>query len=140
MSLAVSQGQVDPQLLLGLSRAEAGTATHGGHDHDHDHHDHHHPELDSASLQLRGFWHQQGLEPLLVAAIESMGLLRLKGRIPIEGKALALQVQAVGRRLDCWYEDDQGDPDQLNLVLIGRSPDATSLALELKALQASVQR
>ena len=138
MSLAISQGQVDPQLLLGLSRAEAATATHGGHDHDH--HDHHHPELDSASLQLRGFWHQQGLEPLLVAAIESMGLLRLKGRIPIEGKALALQVQAVGRRLDCWYEDDQGDPDQLNLVLIGRSPDATSLSLELKALQASIQR
>jgi cobalamin biosynthesis protein CobW len=144
MSLAISQGQVDPQLLLGLGRAEVATATHGGHDHDHDHghehHDHHHPELDSASLQLRGFWHQQGLEPVLAAAIESMGLLRLKGRIPIEGKALALQVQAVGRRLDCWYEDDQGDSDQLNLVLIGRSPDATSLALELKALQASVQR
>jgi cobalamin biosynthesis protein CobW len=65
-----------------------------------------------------------------------MGLLRLKGRIPIAGKVLPLQVQAVGRRLDCWFEADQASSDQLNLVLIGRSPDQASLAAQLASLQA----
>ena len=106
------------------------------HDHEHHHHDHHHPELLSASLQLQGRWQRQGLESVLTQAIEAMGLLRLKGRIPIAGKALPLQVQAVGRRLDCWYEDDQAASDQLNLVLIGRSPDQARLAAELQSLQA----
>ena len=84
----------------------------------------------------QGRWQQQGLESVLKQAIEAMGLLRLKGRIPIAGKTLPLQVQAVGRRLDCWYEDDQAASDQLNLVLIGRSPDQARLADELQSLQA----
>ena len=136
MSLPISHGQVDPQLLLGLSRQEQPVADPSAHDHEHHHHDHHHPELLSASLQMQGRWQRQGLESVLTQAIEAMGLLRLKGRIPIAGKALPLQVQAVGRRLDCWYEDDQAASDQLNLVLIGRSPDQARLAAELQSLQA----
>ncbi|WP_413296891.1 cobalamin biosynthesis protein CobW [Synechococcus sp. MIT S9452] len=137
MSLPISHGQVDPQLLLGLSRQEAAAPEVAPHDeHHHHHHDHHHPELESASLQLNGRWQQAGLESVLAEAIETMGLLRLKGRIPIAGKVLPLQVQAVGRRLDCWFEEDQASSDQLNLVLIGRSPDQASLAAQLASLQA----
>ena len=137
MSLPISHGQVDPQLLLGLSRQEAAAPEVAPHDeHHHHHHDHHHPELESASLQLNGRWQQAGLESVLAEAIETMGLLRLKGRIPIAGKVLPLQVQAVGRRLDCWFEADQASSDQLNLVLIGRSPDQASLAAQLASLQA----
>ena len=138
MSLPIRHGQVDPQLLLGLSRDEELASESAPHDHDHEHHhhDHHHPELLSASLQLNGRWQQEGLERVLAHAIETMGLLRLKGRIPIAGKVLPLQVQAVGRRLDCWFEADQGRDDQLNLVLIGRSPDQGSLAAQLKSLEA----
>ena len=136
MSLPIRHGQVDPQLLLGLSRDDGAASEAGPHDHDHDHHHHHHPELLSASLQLQGRWSQQDLNTLLAQAIESMGLLRLKGRIPIAGKALPLQVQAVGRRLDCWFEDDQAAEDQLNLVLIGRAPDQTGLASQLESLRA----
>ena len=138
MSLPIRHGQVDPQLLLGLSRDEelASESAPSDHDHEHHHHDHHHPELLSASLQLNGRWQQEGLERVLAHAIETMGLLRLKGRIPIAGKVLPLQVQAVGRRLDCWFEADQGRDDQLNLVLIGRSPDQGSLAAQLKSLEA----
>ena len=132
MSLPIRHGQVDPQLLLGLSRDEELGSESAPHDHEH----HHHPELLSASLQLTGRWQQQGLESVLAQAIETMGLLRLKGRIPIAGKVLPLQVQAVGRRLDCWFEADQGSEEQLNLVLIGRSPDQGSLAARLKSLQA----
>ena len=136
MSLPISNGQVDPELLLGLSRHEAADPEPESHDDHHHHHDHHHPELLSASLQLNGRWQQEGLESVLADAIETMGLLRLKGRIPIAGKVLPLQVQAVGRRLDCWFEADQASSDQLNLVLIGRSPDQGRLAAQLASLQA----
>ncbi len=136
MSLPISNGQVDPQLLLGLSRHEAAAPEPESHEDHHHHHDHHHPELLSASLQLKGRWQQEGLESVLADAIETMGLLRLKGRIPIAGKVLPLQVQAVGRRLDCWFEADQASSDQLNLVLIGRSPDQGRLTAQLASLQA----
>ena len=136
MSLPISHGRVDPELLLGLSRDEAADPEPESHDDHHHHHDHHHPELLSASLQLKGRWQQEGLESVLAGAIETMGLLRLKGRIPIAGKVLPLQVQAVGRRLDCWFEADQASSDQLNLVLIGRSPDQGRLAAQLASLQA----
>jgi cobalamin biosynthesis protein CobW len=136
MSLPISHGQVDPELLLGLSRHEAAAPEPESHDDHHHHHDHQHPELLSSSLQLNGRWQQEGLESVLADAIETMGLLRLKGRIPIAGKVLPLQVQAVGRRLDCWFEADQASSDQLNLVLIGRSPDQDRLAAQLASLQA----
>ena len=136
MSLPISHGREDPELLRGLSRHEAADPEHESHADHHHHHDHHHPELLSASLQLKGRWQQEGLESVLTGAIETMGLLRLKGRIPIAGKVLPLQVQAVGRRLDCWFEADQASSDQLNLVLIGRSPDQSRLAAQLASLQA----
>ena len=136
MSLPISHGRVDPELLLGLSRHEAADPEPESHDDHHHHHDHHPPELLSPSLQLKGRWQQEGLESVLTGAIETMGLLRLKGRIPIAGKVLPLQVQAVGRRLDCWFEADQASSDQLNLVLIGRSPDQSRLAAQLASLQA----
>ena len=136
MSLPISHGRVDPELLLGSRRHEAADPEPEAHYYHHHHHDHHHPELLSASLQLKGRWQQEGLESVLTGAIETMGLLRLKGRIPIAGKVLPLQVQAVGRRLDCWFEADQASSDQLNLVLIGRSPDQSRLAAQLASLQA----
>jgi cobalamin biosynthesis protein CobW len=37
--------------------------------------------------------------------------VRLKGRLRQGGKRLPLQIQGVGRRLDCWYEERVGtDP------------------------------
>ena len=82
----------------------------------------------------------------VVAGIKTEGWVSARQKIRFQALALqhngkpaadaALQVQAVGRRLDCWFEADQGSEEQLNLVLIGRSPDQSSLAAQLKSLQA----
>jgi hypothetical protein len=40
-------------------------------------------------------------------------------------------VQAVGSRLNLWFEADGLDSDQLEIVLIGSNPDAKRLELHL---------
>ena len=126
----MQQGAIDPELVLGLDRVEAdASAADEPHSHDHSH-----PELNADGVSLEGRVSREPLEQLLREAISSMGLLRLKGRVPIAGKALPLQIQAVGRRLECWFEADGEPADQLKLVLIGVAPDAAALKQQLQQL------
>ena len=67
-------------------------------------------------------------------------LLRAKGILPVNGKALPLTVQAVGRRVDHWFggeapqhDTSQRDTPQGRLVLIGLAAtdmDAAARALD----------
>lgn len=133
-TLAMARGMVDPDLLLGLGRPDGdGNADAGADDH---HHDHAHPELASLSISLEGSWQRQPLERLLQESIQQHGWLRLKGRIPLEGRDLPLQVQAVGRRLETWFEADGLPAGQLRLVAIGRSIAGVQLE-ELLVAQSS---
>ena len=131
--LPMERGRIDPALMLdgpgihhhdhaphgesghpvhadkvGHNPHEDGHHDHGDHDHDdHDHHDHHdHSHADIASVVLRrpGDWQRQDLEAWLARLIRTQPVLRLKGRLRQSGKALPLQIQAVGPRLECWYE------------------------------------
>jgi len=125
--LEIANGEISAELLLGLTRSSLPV--------DNEEHDHSHPELLAASLSMRGHWNRDGLEEILLkTAINPMDLLRLKGRIPINGKALPLQVQAVGRRLNMWFEADGLRADQLELVLIGGNPNSSLLKSSLEAL------
>lgn len=113
--LPMQRGQVPPELLLGLDRpAVAPTpAPHGAvshddhhdHDHDHDHHDHTHVPMQSVAIQLAGAFDREALEATLLEQIQHQALLRLKGWLIQPGKRRPLQIQAVGPRLECWYED-----------------------------------
>ena len=54
-------------------------------------------------------------------------ILRLKGRWHQPGKRLPLQIQAVGPRLECWYEATLGETSiqsGLELVVLGAETDA----------------
>jgi hypothetical protein len=44
-----------------------------------------------------------------------------------------MQVQAVGKRLQCWYEADGLPADHLALVLIGAAAEPTVLEAQLMA-------
>ncbi len=82
---------------------------HGHDDHEHHHHEHHdHSHADIASLVLRrqGHWQRQAVEAWLAQLIREQPVLRLKGRLRQQDKALPLQIQAVGPRLECWYEQE----------------------------------
>jgi len=123
--LAIANGELSADLLLGIQHTNRLNEAE-------EEHTHSHPELNAAALSLQGEWHKDGLAEMILAnVIKPMDLYRLKGRIPIKGKELPLQVQAVGSRLNLWFEADGLDSDQLEIVLIGSNPDAKRLELHL---------
>lgn len=165
--LPMQRGKVPPELLLGLDRP-AGAASHrphgetshdhqDDHDHDHDPHDHHdhghhdhtHVPMQSVAIQLDGSFDREALEATLLEQIQLQALLRLKGWLLQPGKRRPLQIQAVGPRLDCWYEDhsdrlaaptaiDRGSPfspsvGRLELVALGLRIDRSLLLQALES-------
>jgi len=159
--LPMARGVVDPGLLL------AGALGHGhaehhrreahddhdhdhghdhphdhnhDHDHDHDHHDHAHVAMHGVVVRRPGSWGREQLEEQLRHLIRTEPVLRLKGRLHLEGRRLPLQIQAVGPRLDCWFEGG-GDSAQtpqvpgLELVVLGAAADAARLEAACAGLQ-----
>ena len=102
--LPVSNGVLDSSVVLGIehhSRAHA----HGDHqEHDHDHHDHSHVEVIGQGVRMEGDWDRKELESLLPELVRQHQVIRLKGRVWLAGKALPLQLQMVGPRLNSWFE------------------------------------
>ncbi len=155
--LPMARGQVPAALLLGLDRDQGDhghdTHSHGDHGHGdhghhldhahHGHHDHSHVAMQSVALRLEGPVDRQALETLLRSQIDRQNFLRLKGRAWLAGKAQPLQIQAVGPRLECWFDPkaaaadhaaDQDHPPGLELVALGLQVDGAALELELRAL------
>ncbi|MBM5815649.1 MAG: cobalamin biosynthesis protein CobW [Cyanobacteria bacterium K_Offshore_surface_m2_239] len=100
-----------------------------------DDHDHDHGHVAMASLVLRrwGALGRQEVESALRDLLRRQPVLRLKGRLQEPGKRLALQVQAVGPRLEGWYEGlANPDPDCPALELVALVP-----ASQLEALRSA---
>ena len=150
--LPMARGVIDPALILGTSelRSHSHSNSHGhsnshsqghgqagdhdhddDHDHDHDHlHDHTHVAVESIVHRHPGPWERGDLERQLGDLILEQPVLRLKGRLRQPERRLPLQIQAVGPRLDCWYDN-------------GNAPDPASAAaqgLELVVLTAASHR
>ncbi|MGB5240966.1 MAG: cobalamin biosynthesis protein CobW [Prochlorococcaceae cyanobacterium] len=142
--LPMVRGEVPAELMLGLERVEPAGAlhdTHHGHgdddgdDHEHGDahsHDHSHVPMQSLALKLPGHFDRQALERLLIDQIVEQGILRLKGWLHQSGKPRPLQIQAVGPRLDCWYDRQPVEPSAaenpgLELVVLGLRLDKARL-------------
>ncbi len=132
--LPVAQGQVDAAVVLGLDHH------HDHHDHSHDHHDHSHVAVVGQSLQLDGVLERSAVEALLPQLVRDHQVLRLKGRLWLSGKALPLQIQMVGPRLNSWFEASPPTawtPDSgcgAALLVLSLQPDAA------EAIRSSLQR
>ena len=127
--LPIERGVIDPALVLGMERySELDTATRD--QHDHDHHDHTHVEAVGGSLRQERSVDRAVLEQMLPQFVADHAVVRLKGRVWLPGKALPLQLQMVGPRLESWFEaapDHAWRPSSgsgLDLVVIGFDPDA----------------
>jgi len=145
--LPVQHGALDPAVALGLEAPphEPDHEDHHGdpdHHRDHDHahapgqHDHAHVAMESMAVQIEGRFARVPLEQALAGMIRSHGLVRVKGRLWLAGKALPLQIQAAGPRLECWFEGQAlatGTP-QLQLVLIGFNLDQPAIRQQLAEL------
>jgi cobalamin biosynthesis protein CobW len=134
--LPMQRGEVPAALLLGLEREEH-EALHDHHDHDHDehheheHHDHTHVAMQSAVVRWSGALDRGRLEAALESQIRHQTLLRLKGRAWLPGKRHPLQIQAVGPRLECWFDShspgERPAEDGLELVALGLAVDGAAL-------------
>ena len=93
--------------------------------------------MESVLLNWEGTTSKAQLEILLPALIADHGLLRLKGRAWLPGKSHPLQIQAVGPRLECWFDSnsrlDRPSSDGLELVALGLFLDASGVQEQLKA-------
>jgi cobalamin biosynthesis protein CobW len=92
--------------------------------------------MQSAVVQLDGGINRPRLEALLQEQIRRQGLLRLKGRAWLSGKSHPLQIQAVGPRLECWFDPSamaaqRRDTPGLEVVALGLTVDATALRAAL---------
>ena len=130
--LPMGRGVISPELVLGLERRQPTTTGHAHHEHDHDHehhdhehHDHSHVAIESVALELAGDFCRVALEQQLLQLVADSALIRLKGRLWLSGKNRPLQIQAVGPRLECWFEPGAGKASGtqqapgLELVLLG---------------------
>ena len=152
--LAISRGIVDPELVLGMDLSRQplpvdDAPSHHSHSHDshshnsnahdsngqnhgdHHHHDHTHVEAVSGQIQLEGSFERGQLERLLSSFVIDNDVIRLKGRLWIQGKTLPLQIQMVGPRLESWFESaptEAWKPSEatgLELVVIGLQKGST---------------
>ena len=135
--LPMTRGEVDASLVLSapvstdvqaLPRLEQDQ---DDHDHDHDDHDHDHSHVAMAAVMVQrpGPYTRQEIEERLAALLADQPVLRLKGRLLQEGKLLPLQIQAVGPRLECWYEGvwPEAAAPGLELVVLGAAAHAARL-------------
>lgn len=86
----------------------------------HDHH-HDHDEFESFVLKLGSIANPAAFVDRLVPVIEAHDILRLKGFIDVPGKPMRLVIQAVGSRIDTYFDRPwtSGEKRETRLVVIG---------------------
>lgn len=128
-------GSLTADVLLGLEAATE-TEVHNRkshHEKEHDafhaehgddaehHHDHDHDEFESFVVEGRVVNNRKDLVRGLGAIIEQHDILRLKGFVAIKDKPMRLVVQAVGTRIDHYFDREwqEGEVPASRLVVIG---------------------
>lgn len=131
-TVVARQGQVPPDVLLGLGRAVEevieGRLTH----HDHEGDDHDHDAFQSLALALN-VHDREHLLQTLTTLVARHGLLRIKGFVALPQAALRLVVQGVGPRLDSYFDRPwrPQEPRHSILVCIGQGLDEAALRADL---------
>lgn len=128
-------GAIDATVLLGLAAgAEDDLAARPSH-HDQEE-DHDHDEFESFVVEIEPLATVAGLTERLRQVIAAHGILRLKGFLPVAGKEMRLVVQAVGDRVQHYFDRDWTTEEERSgrLVVIGFAGlDRTAIAAALQA-------
>ena len=92
-------------------------------DHHHDHaHEHGHDEFESFIVSRGEIADAKVFAEHVANVIRENGILRLKGFVAIEGKPMRLTLQAVGPRVDTYFDQPFGEaPRETRLVVIGQA-------------------
>ncbi|WP_118137770.1 cobalamin biosynthesis protein CobW [Oceanicella sp. SM1341] len=128
-----AMGALPVEVLLGLNIGaeddlDARHEVHHHHHHDDDdeddhHHDHGHDEFESFVLELPEIADPRAFAARLAEVIRAHDVLRLKGFAAVAGKPMRLAIQAVGPRVDTYFDRafTAGEPRATRLVVIGEA-------------------
>lgn len=129
--LEISEGIVDPRVILGLgAAAEDDMAARPSH-HDTPH-DHDHEEFESIIVDLPEISDPSELVARIEALADHQDILRVKGYAAVEGKPMRLLVQAVGRRVRHQFDRPwaAGEGRRGRLVVIAEHDNISRAAIE----------
>ncbi len=115
-----ANGKVDASLLLGLGLAVEDDIENRKTHHD-DELDHEHDDFDSFVIDIPAIGNPDDLARRVATAAEEQNVLRVKGFVEVGGKPMRLLVQAVGPRVNHYYDRawTAGDDRRSRLVVIG---------------------
>ncbi len=130
-----AMGKLPVDVLLGqgigaesdlAGRHEVHHHHHDDHDDDNDHadhHDHDHDEFESFVVNRPAIADADAFARQVAEVIRSHDILRLKGFAAVEGKPMRLTLQAVGPRIETYFDRPLGtdEPRQTRLVVIGQA-------------------
>ncbi len=92
------------------------------HEDDHDHHHHDHDEFDSFVINRAEVDDANAFANHVADVIRAHDILRLKGFVAVKGKPMRLTIQAVGPRVDTYFDQPFGtQPRETRLVVIGQA-------------------
>ena len=135
--LPLTEGQIDPRVVLGIGAAaeddiDARPSHHDGHD------DHEHDDFDTVVIDLAEIDDVDTLVDAITHLAREQNILRVKGYIAVAGKPMRLLVQAVGERVRHQYDRPWGtDPRQSQLVVIAEHDHINEAAIR-QALEQKV--
>jgi len=102
----------------------------------HHHHNHEHDEFDSFSIRLPEVANKKQLNDAVEGVIRKHDILRLKGFAAIKDAPARLSLQAVGPRIDTYFDRPwtSGEERGTALVVIGQAPlNRAQITAELQA-------
>lgn len=132
--IRAEMGAVSPRTLLGMGiGAEEDLSVrhevhhhhhdHDDEDHDHHHHEHGHDEFETFQVSRGVIGDVEGFSEQIAQTIRDHDILRLKGFAQVGNKPMRLVIQAVGPRVETYFDrplmaEEKG---QTNLVVIGQA-------------------
>lgn len=140
----ISHGEAQLDMLMGLDAAaeERIDHVHNHHDHHHahgEHHDHAHDHFDSFVITL-GEVDSDKLQAALKSLLSDFNIYRAKGFAALPGKPMRQVLQAVGKRLDVYFDRpwtmDETRATQLVFIGKGIEEGVIKAALETSLVDA----
>jgi len=146
---AITQGKetqtsLSLETIMGIDaateqRIEA-VATHHDHHHHHgEHHEHAHDHFDSFVIKL-GEVDSAKLQNVMKTLLDKHNIYRAKGFAAIPGKPMRQVLQAVGKRMDVYFDRlwEQGEERATHLVFIGKELDKSVVTDALATAQVEI--
>ena len=119
---------IDVLLGQGVAAESDMKSRHELHHHEHDengdhvHHEHDHDDFESFVFSFGEIVHEELFIDKIMSIIKEHDILRLKGFIAVKDKPMRMTIQAVGPRIDTYYDQPFGtDLRATKLVVIGQS-------------------